>query len=402
MPIAIVLFAVFAMTMANATVYTTLGPFARGGGLSEVQVGTIFATSGMLFLFTSSAWGRFADRRGRRPVIVIGLAGTAASLMLLAALFAVPPDAAMPAALFGAILAARALYGLLAGGTQPAATAHAMEAVGPTRRSSGAAWIGAAVGLGSIVGPVGASFVVGRGSSLPLLIAGALATLAALLVLAGAPEVPPVHRPAVESTGGSRNAMWPGCLLAFVFYFGFAALQPTTAFFIQDFFRTDTAGAVERAGIVSAIFAGPAFAIQAFVVRLLPPSPRSLLLAGTTLCLLGIAACLVVSDFPSLLVAFGVAGIGYGLAQPGLVTWALLAVDGHRQAEAAGKIQAAMSAAWIAGPIVGTAVYAVDLRFVFVLAVGALALSLSVLLVAIPRPAPSPARSPSWCRRSGR
>ena len=55
---AIVLFSVFAATLGNATVFATLGLFGRGIGLSELEVGAIFASSALLFFLTSSHWGR--------------------------------------------------------------------------------------------------------------------------------------------------------------------------------------------------------------------------------------------------------------------------------------------------------------------------------------------------------
>ena len=49
----------------NATVFATLGLFGRGIGLTELEVGAIFASSAMLFFLTSSHWGRLSDRIGR-------------------------------------------------------------------------------------------------------------------------------------------------------------------------------------------------------------------------------------------------------------------------------------------------------------------------------------------------
>ena len=132
---------------------------------------------------------------------------------------------------------------------------------------------------------------------------------------------------------------------------------------------------------------------QIGVVPRLALAPHSLSSIGVTICLLGIGGCLLLPDYQALLMAFGVAGMGYGLAQPGLVAWALAAADGDRQGEAAGQVQAAMSAAWIVGPIAGTALYTVDLRGALLMAAGAVTLTLSTLLAwrvrpATPRPAP--------------
>jgi MFS family permease len=177
-----------------------------------------------------------------------------------------------------------------------------------------------------------------------------------------------------------------------LFYFGFAALQPTTAFFLQDLFNLDTTLAVRRASLVSATFALSALVVQTGMVPRLALAPRRLSSVGVTICLLGIAGCLLLPDFPVLLATFGVAGAGYGLAQPGLVAWALLAADDDRQGEAAGQVQAAMSAAWIAGPIAGTALYTVDLRGALLMATVTLVLSLFTLLALGARTArPGPA-----------
>src|SRR5262245_32803841 len=190
MSVPVVLFAVFAMTMANATVYATLGPLARSAGLAELQVGSIFAASGLLFVLTSSAWGRIADRRGQRPVIVIGLAATAASLLLFAALFSLRPGTVDPAGLFAALLSARLIYGLFAAGAQPAATACATHAT--KAHLAGAAWIGAAVGFGSIVGPTSAACLVGMGFSAPLWAGSVLALVGAVVALIGVKEAGPL------------------------------------------------------------------------------------------------------------------------------------------------------------------------------------------------------------------
>jgi MFS family permease len=388
MSVLIVLFAVFAMTAANATVYATLGPFGRSAGLSEVQVGAIFAASGLLFVLTSSAWGRVADRRGRRPVIVTGLGCTALSLLLFAALFSLPAGAVGALGLFAAILAARVLYGLTAGGIQPAATAHAVAATGVP--STGAALVGAAVGLGSVAGPILSAALVAMGPWLPLGLTGALAMVAAAIAQARIIEQRPASRPAVRARKRKHSLSRSSSAVTFLLYLGLAALQPTTAFFIQDVFRIDTGLAVQRAAFMSVAFAASAFIVQALVVRRLPLSPRTLLSAGLGVSSLAIGSCLLLPDFQGLVGAFAVAGIGYGLAQPGLTAWALTTVGDDGQAEAAGQLQAAMSAAWVVGPLVGTTVYALDRGGALALAAGVMAAALLIALRRRGRPAGVP------------
>ena len=68
--------------MGQSLMFAILPPVARNLGLSEVQVGMIFAISGLLWALSSPFWGRLSDRWGRRPVILVGLLGYAVSMAM--------------------------------------------------------------------------------------------------------------------------------------------------------------------------------------------------------------------------------------------------------------------------------------------------------------------------------
>lgn len=373
-----VLLGVFAMTMANATVFATVGLLGRGIGLSELQVGTIFVSSAVLFLLTSARWGVVADRRGRRPVIVVGLAATAVSLFLFAGIAQSAGDLAGVLPAFIALLGARVVYGLLAAGTQPAALAAMADVTTAETRAAGAARVGAAIGLGSVAGPLSVAGLVDLGAAAPLVAGGLLSSLAAILLLAGTPEKP--RAPAGGSRPGTdpSSRLRPFLAVAFAMHFAFAALQATNAFYIQDRLGIDTMHAMRLAGLVSAVFAASSFVVQALVIARLGLSPRRLLGLGLALCLVGPVVCLLAPGYETLLAGFSVLGVGFGFAQPGLVAGASLAA-GDRQAEVAGMLQAAMSAAWIAGALAGTGVYGLAIAGPLVLAAMAILAALLVV-----------------------
>lgn len=367
------------MTMANATVFATVGLLGRGIGLSEFQVGTIFVSSAVLFLLTSSRWGALADRWGRRPIIVVGLAATAVSLFLFAGIAHAASDLAGAISAFIALLGARTVYGLLAGGTQPGAIASMADVTTAKRRSAGVARVGAAIGLGSIAGPLSVAALIDLGVAAPLVAGGVVASLAALFVFAGGRETRGTAAVDTRPTGCASASLAPFLVLAFVMHFAFAALQPTNAFYIQDRLGIDTAQAMRLAGFVSAAFAACSFIVQVFVVLPIGLPPRRLLALGLALCLAGLVACLLAPTYGALLAGFGLLGIGFGFAQPGLLTGASLAA-GDRQAEVAGTLQAAMAADWIVGALAGAGIY--SLSIVGPLALAALAI-LAALLVAL-------------------
>jgi len=367
----VVLFPVFAITLGNATVQSTVGLFGRSTGLSEFQVGIFFASSAVLFFLTSSLWGGLADRWGRRPVILAGLAGGGVSFVLIAAIYAFGPNSMSASLIFASLLFARVIYGLLSGGVQPAAVAYMADIAVERRRSTAAALVGAAFGLASIVGPLFAAIVIGFGFATPIVGACALLLIAGFMTRAI-----PTKTQATESKAAlfalPLSTVMPYLVLAFAIVLGLSALQPTTAFFVQDRLAIGTTLAVQYASFVTATFAACSFVIQAVAVSVLTMSPHRLLMTGVAVCCCGIGLCVAAMDLPALVIGFGAIGAGFGLVQPGLLAGAMLATGTDKQGQVAGHMQSAMSAAWIVGPLVGTATYSMSIDGPLLLAAVAL------------------------------
>lgn len=378
----VVLLAVFVMMMGNAAVLATVGLFSRSIGLTELQVGMIISSSALLFVLTSSQWGRLADERGRRPVILAGLVGAGVSLLLFAGLFTLKSGELDTAAAFLGLLGARAIYGVLCGGVQPAAMAYMADITDHRDRSTGTAMVGAAMGLGSLIGPALVVFLVGRGFVVPVLVAGAVTLLTAFTVVAAMPKACAAVSIAATKPEASLKKVSPYLALAFVIHFAFAAPQATNAFYFQDFLEIGTTAAIRSASIGSIVFASCSFVIQAGVIRVLKWTPNTLLSVGLAVCFLASLACLLAPSFGWLLAAFGLLGAGFAWAQSGLVAGASLSGRGDRQGQVAGHLQAAMAAAWIAGPLAGSALYELSIRGPFVLAASAMGLGILVFLAA--------------------
>lgn len=390
-----VLFPVFAINMGNAIVLSTLSLFGRSAGLSEFQVGTFFATSAVLFFLTSSLWGFLADHWGRRPVMLAGLVGGAVSLLLISGIYAFGPGAMDASLIFAALLFARAIYGLLCSGIQPAAIACMADITVEQRRATAAARVGAAVGLASIIGPLSAAFLVGFGFATPIVGACALIVVAGFTIRA----IPRKAETKTKETAVFEMpiaAVMPYLILAFAIVFGLSALQPTTAFFVQDRLRIDTTLAVQYASFVSAAFASCSFVVQAFVVPALKTSPHRLLIIGMATCWCAIGMCLAATNLLWLIVGFGALGASFGFVQPGFLAGALVASGADRQGQVAGHMQSAMSAAWIVGPLAGTTVYALSIEGPLLLAAVASAFGALVHSVLNRNDGPNRARPAGW------
>jgi MFS family permease len=162
--------------------------FAGQFELTERQVGWVVGLlmasfSAMQFLFLP-LWGRLSDRFGRRPILLIGLAGSTAFYFL-----------------FGAAAAMRSLTLLfvsrigagIAGATISTAQAYIADVTAKERRAAGMALIGAAFALGFTLGPLlGAAALLSGGpvaeSPWPGYVAGALSGAALVLAIFMLPE----------------------------------------------------------------------------------------------------------------------------------------------------------------------------------------------------------------------
>jgi MFS family permease len=123
-------------------------------------------------------WGKLSDRIGRKPVIMICLAGGALAYVLLGL-----------ASELWMVFAARAFAGLMAGNIG-VASAMMADLTTPENRARGMGLIGAAFGLGLAMGPVLGGLLAGDGNSftLPCIVAGGMSVLAIIAAALFLPE----------------------------------------------------------------------------------------------------------------------------------------------------------------------------------------------------------------------
>lgn len=148
--------------------------------------------SAMQFLF-APIWGRLSDRIGRRPILLLGLAGSTVSYGLFGlATGWDPTTTVLGLSPLGWLFVTRIGAGI-AGATIPTAQAYIADVTDVQNRGKGMAMIGAAFGIGFTFGPLlGAFFVSGNvegaPSSAPGYVACVLSGMAFLFALVKLPE----------------------------------------------------------------------------------------------------------------------------------------------------------------------------------------------------------------------
>ena len=169
-----ILFGVVLLDLIGFGIVIPILPFLSPQlGASKIDIALIIVSYAVCAGISVPFWGRLSDRRGRKPVIMICLAGAAVSYVMLAL-----------ATELWMIFAARAFAGIMAGNLG-VASAMMSDITTPEKRAKGMGLIGAAFGLGLVLGPLLGGLLAGDSGSfmLPCLVAGCMSMLA--IVAAG-------------------------------------------------------------------------------------------------------------------------------------------------------------------------------------------------------------------------
>jgi predicted MFS family arabinose efflux permease len=397
-PLAVLFLTVFIDLMGFGIVIPLLPIYAERFGATPFAAGALIAVYSLMQLVFAPVWGRASDRVGRRSVLLVTLGGSAVSYLLLAG-----------AGSLGMLFVARILAGI-AGANIPVAQAYIADVTEPQDRARGMGLIGAAFGLGMVIGPA-----IGGGLSLlgprvpesvaALICLGNVAVAAILL-----PEsLPRATRRAAAfrhplSPASLRTAVGrPGAAALFAVFFlvtlGFAVLEGTFSLFATHrhaFGSAQVDALWLYMGLVAVV-------VQGWLVgRLARRVPeRSLVAAGTGVLAIGFLWVPFAGTAPALLAALGLVVAGQGFASPSLSSLISKTVDAPVQGEALGVSQSLSAAARVIGPAGGGFVFhRFDATTPFV-AAGTSAIAALVLIALTARTAGEPAAEMVDVRRSG-
>jgi DHA1 family tetracycline resistance protein-like MFS transporter len=344
-------------------------------------IGVLFSVFSLMQFIFSPWWGRVSDTIGRRPVLLVSLAGSVVFYALYGLAVTLPPERA-PLAL-GLMLLSRIGAGI-AGASVGTAAAVIADCTTPERRARGMALIGIAFGAGFTLGPLIAYFGLALFAEKPWGV-GALASLlsfaAFLYALAAFRETRrPGSRAGRELPSAARTravlampAVGPLVLVYFLAIFAFANFEATLARFTQDAFGlTDNDNFLVFAAIGGVlVLAGGAYRPLA---KRLPE--MTLLSAGVSLLVLGMAALVAVAvlihrgaaagnpDAAGLRWWFNLAAAvsvaGFAFVNPSVSSLISRYADPERQGEVLGVNQSFASLGRILGPFAGSVLYSLS------------------------------------------
>jgi len=175
-PLAILFVYVVVELLGYSLILPLLPYYARTFGGSPILIGLLGASNAVAQIIGAPLIGRLSDRFGRRPLLIVGLAASLLGFILLGL-----------ARSLAVIFLSRVVDGFL-GGNIALAQAYITDVTDEKNRARGLGIIGAAFGIGFIIGPAAGGFLSRWGYAVPAFAAAGLAMINLVWVLVSLPE----------------------------------------------------------------------------------------------------------------------------------------------------------------------------------------------------------------------
>jgi len=340
--------------------------FVRHFGEDALHLGWLMFVYSFMQIFVSPIWGQLSDRIGRRPVLLLTIAGQALAFFWGGL-----------STTFMGLLLSRVFAGAFSANISTA-SAYMADITPKEERAKGMGLIGAAFGLGFIFGPAIGGLLIPYGYSWPSFFAAALCAINfvwAWFVLKE-PKTNLEERrtnrrrlslKVYRETIANPQLMFP-ILLFFLVTLAFTQLEVTFGLFVTDrfLFSERQAGMLFAGmGVVMAIVQG---GLIGRIVKLW--GERGAIRLGLPLIAFGLLGLIYSENIGLLFAGLGILSVGYSLTNPCLSALTSKAAPADHQGSVLGIYQSAGSVARVVGPPVAGYFYSQNQSGSFVVSLG--------------------------------
>ncbi|HEY6212996.1 MAG TPA: MFS transporter [Vicinamibacterales bacterium] len=348
-PLLIIFLTIFVNLVGFGIIIPLLPFYAETFGASPLVIGLLFAVFSVCQLAAAPALGDLSDRYGRRPVLIFSLAGTVVSFAMLALAHSV-----------AMLFAARIVDGL-SGGNISTARAYVADVTQPKDRARAYGLIGAAFGLGFILGPALSGALARISITAPIWLAAAVTLVATVMAWVWLPET--VHRAHAGTGDWNPFRYLPELLrrpvvsrvltIDFTYWLAMAVFQTTFALFVAQRFHYDasqTGYLFAAFGVLGAIIQGGF--IRPIVRRL---GDKPVFMLGLVCAAAGLVASALSQSIGLFVASLVPLAFGIGFGHPTVASLVSLAGRGDEQGRVQGAAGAVESLGRTIGPVWGNA-----------------------------------------------
>jgi DHA1 family multidrug resistance protein-like MFS transporter len=338
-----------AVVMLGFGIVMPIFPFyIESMGARGSELGLLIAISPLMQLVFAPIWGNVSDRRGRKPVLLVGLLGYGISMLF----FGLATELWM-------LFVARGLGAILSAATMPTTMAYVSDSTSEEERGGGMGILGAATGLGVVLGPALGGLLGVDSLSTPFFVTAGVCLLTLVLVWLFLPESLPksARQPSAARTrpADQLREMWQalasplGVLLfmAFLVSFGLTCFQAIFGLYALEEFGYSTKEVGWILTVMGLVSAGTQGALTGPLTKRWGEAPliKATLLASAV----GFGLLLTADSLFTVLLTTGLFTLPNALLRPAVIS--LTSKRSEKQGMAMGLNNSFNSLGRIAGPI---------------------------------------------------
>ncbi|WP_424359884.1 MFS transporter [Methanocella sp. MCL-LM] len=370
----VLLVSMFIFTLGFGIIVPVFGYLTKDMGASALDLGLLMATMSAMQFLCAPTWGKLSDKIGRKPVMLIGLFGFALSFILTG--FSTQ---------LWMLFAAQIIGGLLSAGIWPAVLAYVTDISSPEERGKLMGFMGAASGLGIIVGPAISSILASWGLTVPFFAAAGIALVTLVMSVFLLPESlqkgKHIHKgPKVALLDTLKTPLGAVFFIMLLVSFAGACLDGTAAYFIMDKFSlteqassmpvlnsTMTLTGPNVMGIIFTVMGIVSVVSQLAVGPLIQKyGEKNTMVFGLILVAAGMICMPFSIGLASLVLTVCVMGIGMNLVNPAVNTLVSKQAPPDRIGAMMGLLGSFNSVGRVLGPSVGGAAYMISMTLPYI------------------------------------
>tara|TARA_Y100000741_G_scaffold345182_1_gene310406 strand:- start:585 stop:1823 length:1239 start_codon:yes stop_codon:yes gene_type:complete len=352
----------------QSVVFITIPPIARDLGLTEIQIGSIFATSAFFWMVFSPFWGSLSDSIGRKKVVIIGLSGFAVSLILFSFTISIGQAGKLTGLmLFALLVAARLLNGMFGSATRPASGGWIADISSIEDRSRAFARLDSGFSMGRILGPAlaGVLLLISYTAPFYLFAIGAMF----VIFLITKQKSPPLIKSKEDFKKISifDYRVWPFLVISASFGICNAALVQTSSFYFQDVIDPDSTNYIALASIGFMLSALGILNGQLLIADRLQTSPGSLIRLGVIFIFFSLLGVANSTSLVHIYISLFFYGLGGGMLSPGVSSSLSISVGKENQGSASGFLGMVIPVGHVISPIISMPLYSVSPSYPYLL-----------------------------------
>ena len=354
----ILYFNIFLMFLGISIVIPVLPTILYDLDLNGSDLGLLVAVFALFQMIASPFGGRFADKFGKKIIIIIGLL-----------LFSISEFIFAVGNTFSILLLSRVLGGISAAFVMPGVNGMIGDLSTAENRARYFSYMSAVINTGFIIGPGVGGFLAEISHRMPFYFAGVLGIIALLfsiILLKEEKEVEDVDKPKVKEPFPYKLFVVPVVAMLILSY-GLSSTETMFSLYTAEkvgFEPKDISIAITGGAIVGVIF--QLFLFERIVGRI---GEIRLTLFSLIYSVIVLFAFIFASSYLSVMLVSFIIFIGFDLIRPSMTNY-FSKLAGKNQGTAGGLNSAATSVGNLVGPLVAGVVFDIDINFPMYVAIG--------------------------------